>query len=67
MIHITDHAAQRLEQRGITAPEARRAVRQGRYIEQRGNAVRVQSMDLTVVVSVSPDGREAVILTAWRT
>lgn len=67
MIHITDHAAQRLEQRGITAPEARRAVRQGRYIEQRGNAVRVQSMDLTVVVSVSPDGQEAVILTAWRT
>lgn len=66
MIHITEHALQRLQERGISAPEARRAVRQGRYIEQRGNACRVQSLDLTVVVSIEADGREAVILTAWR-
>ena len=66
MIAITDHAAQRLHQRGITAPEARRVVLRGRVLEQRGNALRIQSMGLTVVANITEDGTEAVIITAWR-
>ena len=66
MISITAHAAERLEQRGITAPVARRVVRQGRVLEQRGNALRVEAMGITVVVTVTEDGQAATISTAWR-
>jgi hypothetical protein len=66
MIQITEHAGQRLAERGITAPEARRVVRQGRIIEQRGNALRVEAMGITVVVTITEDGQAATIITAWR-
>jgi hypothetical protein len=66
MIVITDHAAERLAERGITCAEARRVVQHGRPIEQRGNALRINAAGITVVVSITRDAREAVVVTAWR-
>ena len=66
MLTITRHAADRLAERGVTVATARRVVRHGRPIEQRGNALRINAAGVTVVVSITEDGREATVITAWR-
>ena len=69
MIHFTDHALDRLVERGIDITEARRAVYKGRPVADRNEPgrYRIHFDRLVVVLAVVPDATEAAVITAWRT
>ena len=69
MLHFTDHARQRLAERGIHEWEARAVIDKGKVIRQDGQALRLYGLGLVVVLNIVKQRRQAVatVITAWRT
>lgn len=68
MLAFTDHALDRLSERGIDITEARRAVYKGRPVRDRDvpGRFRIHWKDLVVVLAVEGCATQAAVVTAWR-